>query len=134
MSAPDEPASRSSLPIEKPTGAASWLRSVTVTQSPATTCMTRGSGSLRRCLIAAASTVGTYAVREPLVTLDRSIAVRSNGRAAAPAGQGLPGGASGGRPPVVAGCTYDPLGVSTFGRAWRPVTSPGSTRTIPQAP
>src|SRR3954469_21721027 len=111
MSAPDDPASRSSLPIEKPTGATSWLRSVTVTQSPATTCMTSGSGTLSRCLIAAASTVGTYAVRDPLLTPDRSIAVRSNARAAAPAGQGLPGGASGGAPPVITGSVYDALGV-----------------------
>src|SRR4029079_2810636 len=114
------------------TGVSSWLRRVTLTQSPATTCMTSGSGVLVRALIAAASLVGTYAVLPPLeLLLDRSMAVRSNDRSGALAGQGLPGPSeAGGAWPVGVGIVYGVVGGGTPSHGWRAGGSTRSMRTI----
>src|SRR5689334_14984450 len=101
MLTPPEPACRSTLPTANPTGVVSRLVSFTVTHSPATTCMTRGTGALRRALIDATSALGTYAVRPPFVRPERSIALRSNWRRGASVGHGFPGeDVGGGAAPV----------------------------------
>ena len=106
---PPEPPSRIELAHReaRPGSAAGCVR-VTLTHSPATTCMTSGSGLLVRALIAAASLVGTYAVRPPLeLSPDRSMARQVEGARRRAGGHGLPGPSeAGGAWPVGVGVMY----------------------------
>src|SRR4051794_28254803 len=96
MSTPPESAARSSLPTENPTGVASRLVRLTVTHSPATTCITSGTGCFRPRLMLCTSPSGTKAVRPPLRVWDLSMALRLKVLVGADDGQGLASGSGGG--------------------------------------
>src|SRR5919202_6509198 len=74
-----------------------WFEKLTVTQSPAATCMTSGSGNAPFST-AAAWLLGTNAASAPWLPplVFTSTAVTSNVRVGAPAGHGLPGPAAAG--------------------------------------
>ena len=84
-----------------------WLVKCTVMHSPAATCSTSGSGALAPFITAAASAVGTKAVRTAPwneLLLGTSTALTAKLYCGAPLVHGLPGlVVAGGRPPVTAG-------------------------------
>src|SRR4051812_35645337 len=86
------------------------LLNVTVTQSPAATWATSGSGFTAPLLTSAATVLGTNAAAAPWGASGTSTALIVRFRGVASSGHGLPAPAAGGSPPVCSSCVKLPVG------------------------